>query len=217
MGSDTEIESNDSDSDHCVNLDKVTDSDTPPKKKLKVKRTCSFQNNYLNDPLFKDWLMKIREDTTKAKCRYCNCTFSIKSEGRSSLTKHMATQKHKTNKDTIDKNKTLEIFSAKSSKTANESIIKEICLIYHGVIHHHSYRSQECGIKLWNHLSSCDKNDAMRCGRTKSSSIVENVLSPFSVECILKDIRDGPFSTSIDASNRGTNIFIHLSYIFKTV
>lgn len=44
-----------------------TDSDceviykTPPKKKTKSARACTFRDEYLKDPLFEKWLRKVNE------------------------------------------------------------------------------------------------------------------------------------------------------------
>ena len=44
----------------------------------------------------------------------------------------------------------------------------------------------------------------MSCGRTKSSSVVNEVLYPFSIELVLNDLKTGiPFALSTDASNEG--------------
>ncbi|CAD6244476.1 GSCOCG00013361001-RA-CDS, partial [Cotesia congregata] len=85
----------------------------------------------------------------------------------------------------------------------------EVASVYHGLQHHHSYLSTDCGIKL----SSKMFNDSMvskeiRCGRTKAEAIVKNVLSPKSIEMVINDVKpleQDPlyFSIASDASNNG--------------
>jgi hypothetical protein len=71
-------------------------------------------------------------------------------------------------------------------------------------MHHHSYVSQDCGMKLNSKLYTDSKlAEKMRCGRTKATAIVQNVLSPSSIEMVLNDLHDCPFSVGTDASNKG--------------
>lgn len=75
---------------------------------------------------------------------------------------------------------------------------------YHGVKHHHSYLSQDCSNKIQKKIykdSSIAKQ--IQCGRTKAEALVEMVLAPYSLEIILKELGDSPFSISTDASNKG--------------
>lgn len=85
----------------------------------------------------------------------------------------------------------------------------EIVQVYHGINHHHSYLSIDCGVKIASKLFT-DSNIARKqqCGRTKAEIIVENILAPRSFEMVHAELRassDSPISFSIatDASNKG--------------
>lgn len=43
----------------------------------------------------------------------------------------------------------------------------------------------------------------LSCGRTKTTAIVQNMLAPFSVELLRKEMGNSFFSVAIDASNKG--------------
>jgi hypothetical protein len=43
----------------------------------------------------------------------------------------------------------------------------------------------------------------IHCGRTKVEALVENLLSPHSLQLVLKNVGSGPFSVACDTSNKG--------------
>ena len=54
-------------------------------KKDKVKNQRYFQEGWLNDPVFKDWLRKDSKDKAKARTAVCHKTFELSSSGRSAI------------------------------------------------------------------------------------------------------------------------------------
>ena len=83
----------------------------------------------------------------------------------------------------------------------------ELCKVYHGVKHHHSYRSVDCGTKIDREVFS-DSNIAknVKCAKTKAHALCENVLAPFSTKSHVDYMVENnlPFSIASDASNKGT-------------
>ncbi|CAG5082887.1 Protein of unknown function [Cotesia congregata] len=153
-------------------------------------------------------MRKIDEKTVK--CVYCSSQFTIKWNGETALTKHMNSTMHKKNTSERQKNCLITQFApVKSTAIDNKKAQIEVASVYHGLQHHHSYLSTDCGIKL----SSKMFNDSMvskeiRCGRTKAETIVKNVLSPKSIEMVINDVKpleQDPlyFSIASDASNNG--------------
>ncbi|KYN10006.1 hypothetical protein ALC57_17868, partial [Trachymyrmex cornetzi] len=57
----------------------------------------------------------------------------------------------------------------------------------------------------------------IQLGRTKMESIIKNILSPFSIECIMKKINEQnlPFSISTGASNKGNRKFFPLAFWYS--
>ena len=53
-----------------------------------------FQEEWLNEPVFKHWLRKGSKDKTKARCAVCHKTFELSSSGRSAIIDHGKRKKH---------------------------------------------------------------------------------------------------------------------------
>lgn len=82
-------------------------------------------------------------------------------------------------------------------------IAPEICLAYHIVKHHQSFRSAACLNKLVLKLFN-DSNTARKysSAATKTAALIKQVLAPHSNEIIKKDIENSSFySIATDASN----------------
>ena len=85
-----------------------------------------FINDWLDDPLFKDWLRK-HEENTEARCIVCAKTIMLSLAGRSALTDHSKGKKHM---EALNKRKTFfTLRSKKKSKSDIESSIvsNELC------------------------------------------------------------------------------------------
>ena len=194
----------DSDGDHPkIRTDTDTNDDgiTPPTKR--IKRCCKFKNEWLKEDEFK-WLAK-GNDQFMAKCHVCPATFSVKSDGVTALRKHMSSDKHKTSSAIIKQSATLsKYFTRKNTPDEDRTTASEVAFAFHSVIHHHSYVSNECSLKLGAKVFSDSKISAkIHCGRTKCESIVENVLAPYAKQVVLDDLKDKSFSVATDASNKG--------------
>lgn len=176
---------------------------TPPKRK-KVKYHTSFDESWLQDPLFSAWLKK-RDDFT-AECKLCRTDISIKYEGKRALVVHSEGKKHKL----LFKNKSSmtsvsSFFVKKHSREEDLITAAEITSVYHGVKHHHSYSSQDCNNKLFPTLfPDSEVAKKIACGRTKATSICENVIAPLSQEILLSELQESTyFALGTDSSNKG--------------
>lgn len=127
--------------------------------------------------------------------------------------------KHKRMIQNINSNQLLTIFIPQENSAENFKVaIAEMSQIYHSVSHHHSYLSMDCGIKLNSKIYDDSKlSKKIHCGRTKSESIVKNVLAPKSIEMVLQEMCSDkysfhlPFSIAIDASNKGNRKFFPIA------
>ena len=63
-------------------------------KKNKVENQRYFQEDWLNDPVFKDQLRKDNKDKAKARCAVCHETFELSSGCRSAIADHWKGKKH---------------------------------------------------------------------------------------------------------------------------
>ncbi len=59
----------------------------------KVKRLCNFNDNWLTNEKYKEFLEKIDENT--ANCKLCNVSFTVKYDGVYSINSHSKSDKHK--------------------------------------------------------------------------------------------------------------------------
>jgi hypothetical protein len=113
---------------------------------------------------------------------------------------------------TIAGNQFLTAFIPKknTSEQLKVSMIK-LAQVYHGVNHHYSYLSIDCGMKINSKLySDSIIGKEVLCGRKKAESIAENTLAPKSIELSLEAMKAGtanpvPFSLASDASYKGTH------------
>lgn len=178
---------------------------THEKEKNNRKRYCKFKQDWLKLPNFQSWLRNTPNDEMSAYCSICKLIFSVKFEGILMIKKHANSKKHIQLLNAMNDSTRLTKFFTKPNTTdEHEAIICEIALTYHGVIHNHSYMSQDCGNKLLKKLfSDSEKSQRIHCGRTKAEAIVENVLAPYSIEHALSDVGGGPISIATDASNKG--------------
>lgn len=98
----------------------------------------------------------------------------------------------------------------KASPEEDRVAVAELCSVYHGVCHGHSYLSTDCGIKV-NAKIFHDSSVASKvsCARTKSEALVQNVLAPYSQERLVSELKQTPlFSVGSDASNSdGTKVY----------
>ena len=81
-------------------------------KKDKVKNQRYFQEGWLNDPVFKDWLRKGSKDKAKARTAVCHKTFELSSSGRSAIT----SWKRKETSSKIEEDKQFLLASKKKKK-----------------------------------------------------------------------------------------------------
>ncbi len=169
--------------------------------KKKAKRECYFNDNWLKNEKFKDFLSKIDDKT--ATCRLCNVSFTVKYDGIDSIESHSKSNKRK---NWIVSKKVTEpinnFFVKKSTCEQNKVIASQITIIYHNIRHNLSYNSLDCNLKLIAKIFQDSKvAKKISCGRTKSEMILVNVLYPVSVQSKLSELGN-KFSISIDASNK---------------
>lgn len=190
-----------------------SDCESKPLKK-KPRCMCVFLDKWLKEDTYSSWLQKSSE--SEAYCPLCRVTFTIKYEGFLALKKHQNSEKHKKRLSIIKQNKIMNSFFSTKNSTEIENIARtELKLTYYGIKHHHSYLSQDWGNKLLkNYFSDSTLASKIHCGRTKITALVENVLGPYSIELVLKQLKDTYFSIATDASNKGNNKFFPVAIRF---
>ena len=61
----------------------------------KIKEKTYFQDDWLMDNNFKNWIFKKENDAFSASCKICNKTISIADQGVKALESHEKSMKHK--------------------------------------------------------------------------------------------------------------------------
>ena len=190
----------------------------PSFKKTKKNYDCYFNMEWIQDPEFKGWLVK---EGNSAKCNICNITFLIKHDGLKAVKAHSASKNHREKQNSANKNKVITNFF--TTKSSSEQILiarAETALVYHSIMHHHSYRSTDCGTKLASKIFYDSKvANKIRCGRTKAEAIAMNVLGPNSIDKVIKSIINHRFSIASDASNmKNRKMFpVGITYFCKEI
>lgn len=171
----------------------------------KRRRVCTFQDTWKKDFSF---LGSVPNDKYSAKCSLCMRTISVK-EGIKSVRQHAETSQHKANVSATSSKKLMTNYVISRLDPDQDKIVAaEAALTYHNVRHHLSYNSLDCGVKV---LRGCYSDSKLiektQLGRTKASSITNNVLKPHVLELIIDQLNDHgevPFCVGTDASNHGS-------------
>jgi len=91
-------------------------NESSPKKR--VKRFCTFNDNWLKDDNFKLWLMK--DSNEYAKCKICQIRFIVKYDGISAIKQHLNSLKHKNMNNQQKQNQLLHNFFENKNTLENE-------------------------------------------------------------------------------------------------
>lgn len=128
---------------------------------------------------------------------------SVSHGGKSDLTKHVSSLKHKNALSASSSCSKLSSFFIKDTAESKTLAAAEATMAYHTVKHHLSYNSTSCSGKLHGKVFSDSKiATKFSSGKTKTEAIVNNVLAPHCVGIVKSEIENVNFvSLSTDASN----------------
>lgn len=176
---------------------------TPSSSRIIKKKKGVFRKDWLFNGEYSSWLQEVTHDSTKARCKACLKTFSVYADGKTALEKHRNSNAHKKSMISFQNNGALAQFITPENELDKISAT-ECVLVFHGVKHGHSYRSQACNTDLLRTLfQSSTIAKAISCGKTKARAIACNVLGPYFTNKIVDDVLKSRFySLSVDASNR---------------
>lgn len=120
--------------------------------------------------------------------------------GKTDITDHIKTKKHKT-ADTaaLTSHQVTHFFTPlKANDESLKLAAKELTLAFHTVMHNHSFNSMTCTasiIQLFNEKK-------FTCAKTKTRDIIVNILAPFTMKTTIDDLKKANFiSVLVDASN----------------
>lgn len=90
------IDVNSSEDDNREEQIEVTSSTNTPTSSRKMKKKKGvFRREWLSINEYSTWLQEIKQDSTKARCKACLKSFSVHSDGKSAVEKHMISNAHK--------------------------------------------------------------------------------------------------------------------------
>ena len=75
-----------------------------------------FVDSWLDDPQFKDWLVKDKQNT-RAQCSFCHKVLELSSSGKSALTDHGKGKKHRNALSKVQ-----NFFKPRSSTSSSETV-----------------------------------------------------------------------------------------------
>ena len=124
--------------------------------------------------------------------------------GGKALQEHLDSRIHKEKIKVASTAKSLNGFIIKKNSALDIKVsLAEAVLAFHTVKHHMSYRSMDCTPQLLRSIfDDSETVNKIGCARTKTEAIINNILSPHSIEMILQEIQSTPFlGLGTDGSN----------------
>jgi hypothetical protein len=169
---------------------------------MSKKRKCVVSESLLKEFEF----LKQGVSEHSAFCSLCQTSFTFASGGRTSVSKHVATKRHKSAVVTQSSNTKISTFfkSIVPDKNYMAIALREGTFAFHTVEHHQSFKSMDCSSGLIKKFFE----PKFTCSRTEVESIIKHVTSPWTYEEVTEEIKTTSFVTVlIDASNHG-----HIKY-----
>lgn len=167
-----------------------------------------FRKKWLQDREFKDWLLEIENNSSKARCKYCKTEINAK---RFDLMTHSKSKKHISAVGVVSASKSIATYvkGSVASNAAQGSLslfIAAHCSIlsvdHLGLLCSKQFKTSEAALNLTLH-------------RTKCTAIINSVLSPHFVTNLKESIRDNYYSILIDESTDiSVNKFLGITIIY---
>lgn len=149
------------------------------------------------------FLTQVKGDASRLFCSVCRSSFDISYQGKSAITNHIGTPQHTIGAKSIAGVSNIANYFVDLDRgpRSEQSIVaaKELAMAYHTARYSVSLRTAECNSKLIREMFETK----FTSGRTKTSAIVQKVISPH-IESQMKEAIDKmTFVTLItDTSNR---------------
>nr|XP_006110510.1 uncharacterized protein LOC102461747 [Pelodiscus sinensis]XP_006110511.1 uncharacterized protein LOC102461747 [Pelodiscus sinensis]XP_006110513.1 uncharacterized protein LOC102461747 [Pelodiscus sinensis]XP_025035684.1 uncharacterized protein LOC102461747 [Pelodiscus sinensis] len=180
---------------------------TEPDKK-KSRRLCTFKDEWLQRPEYRNWLIKASDDS--GYCSVCRVQLTVKFDSAKAIKRHAETKGHKVKAQGQGWGRTSDKVSRRTDNAEEQPLhTAELLLAYHRVKHHLGDPSQDCGTQLYRCIFPDSKiASKIHCGMTNARALIENVLAPHSLKRAMQDIGSTPFSVATVASKKGpTKLF----------
>lgn len=173
---------------------------TPPRKVQKTAYSQKFRKEWLEDDIFKEWLIEDKDE--KGVCYCVCCKAKIKNANKSMLLAHSKTTKHLNNARTLRSTPKLDCFFTKPKSNEEEKVAKAELILSAYVAEHNTpfahidHLVDACRAAFPD--SSIAKNVKMRA--TKVSYLVQDGIGYYEELEVSKACREAKFSLIIDES-----------------
>lgn len=173
----------------------------------KTQYAQKFRDEWLTNPSFKVWLLKIDNNNSKCRCRFCKTEINSK---HFDLVQHAKSKKHQEASKAFSTSRSITSFVQQSSlKTSAAEGALSLFIAAH------------CSILTCDHLGELCKTQfneseagkGIKLHRTKCTTVICNILSPYFQSNLRKSIGDQSYSLLIDES---TDISV-LKYLGITI
>ena len=166
------------------------------------KRKNSFRDDFEKE--FKN-VKRSLKGVHFAHCNVCNCDINLEAIGKTAISVHNASQKHKKCAQMIDSNYFIKnIFTSPSQPTNSDykAAAAEGTWAYHTIKHQQTFLSNDCASQLFKAIfPNLGVAKKFASARTKTASIITGVFAPNAQKKLLFGLGTRPFSISVDASN----------------
>ena len=202
---------------------------TPRKNgKTDGKNLKNFQNSWLEEEELKDFVAIVKDDSNKFRCKVCNKTLTLSTEGRPAVVRHKGGAKHKEAAEKIKKffakSLPIDVFVVPNSPdaqpiatvrepqqkqatitqhvTTEEVLTAEIIWVLQTVLNGFSFSSCDgMGDNFRRMLKGNEVAQKFRLGRTKIGYVVNYGLGPYFKELMIESVKKSPvYCLSFDES-----------------
>lgn len=166
---------------------------------LPLQKKTSYKQHYKKEweVEFK-WLKPVPGDSSKAQCLYCKVEMNAKIYD---IHRHKDTKKHKDKSIPFTSSSQTKIVVQKDDSTSASKSEAYLSLY---IAEHSSINSVDHLTDLCKEIFSCDclkgGSNKIQMHRTKCTHIINEVLSPYFKDLLIKDIGTSPFSLILDES-----------------
>ena len=192
-------------------------NDTPPSKvkRRRLIHTQKYLEKWEADPKFKEWLSKSKKGAEYFYCKVCNVDGKA---GKSEIEKHAGGKKHKTNVESMKTTRSVldmpSISGRRKITQVKEGEIRLVAFLNEHNLPHSVVEHLVPVVK-----AACPDSEiakGFKCGRTKCTAIVKNVLGGDVSDSIYELLKNNYFSLIVDEStDKGCTK--HLALVVRVV
>ncbi|KAK3920716.1 Zinc finger protein 862 [Frankliniella fusca] len=175
-------------------------------EKKSLQKPKSFQEKWLHDEKFRNWLQRVPGEPTKAKCSACDVVLKA---GKSDLDKHGESAKHAKNVKSVRSNQTVDnMFNKNDAARKHADAVKraEIQMSAFFAENNIPFLAADQLLKVQKKvLKDSPTVKDMKLGRDKCNAIVRNVIAKVETEELVGILKKNLFCILLDESTDAGN------------